>query len=114
MARKIGKRAKGAPRKPRAGTKKAGAQRASVKKASAKASHAKAPRRSVAKPKPKAPVQSHLDGFIDAAAHALGLPLRPEWRPAVRFNLEVTLRQAALVTDFHLPDEAEPAPVFRA
>jgi hypothetical protein len=113
MARKVAKRAKGAPRKPRAGAKRANIKRAGAKKAGKSAS-TKAPKRSVAKPKPKAAVQSHLDAFIDAAAHALGLPLRPEWRPAVRFNLEVTLRQAALVTDFHLPDEAEPAPVFRA
>ena len=113
MARKIGKRAKVAPRKLRAGAKRTSVKRAGAKKAGKNAS-TKAPKRSVAKPKPKAAVQSHLDAFIDAAAHALGLPLRPEWRPAVRFNLEVTLRQAALVTEFPLPDEAEPAPVFRA
>jgi hypothetical protein len=111
MARKVAKRAKGAQRKPRAGAKSANVKRAGAKKAGKNAS-TKTPKRSVARP--KAAVQSHLDAFIDAAAHALGLPLRPEWRPAVRFNLEVTLRQAALVTDFHLPDEAEPAPVFRA
>jgi hypothetical protein len=55
-----------------------------------------------------------LDAFIAAAARALDLPLAPEWQEAVRFNLDVTLRHAALVGDFPLPDEAEPAPVFRA
>ena len=55
-----------------------------------------------------------LDDFIDAAARALDLPLEPAWRPAVKANLLVTLRQAALVSEFVLPDDAEPAPVFRA
>jgi len=55
-----------------------------------------------------------LDDFIDAAGRALGLPLEPEWRAAVKANLQVTLRQAALVSEFALPDDAEPAPVFRA
>jgi hypothetical protein len=55
-----------------------------------------------------------LDDFIDAAARMLDLPLEPEWRAAVKANLQVTLRQAALVSEFALPDDAEPAPVFRA
>jgi hypothetical protein len=55
-----------------------------------------------------------LDDFVDAAARALELPLDPAWRPAVKANLLVTLRQAGLVTEFALPDDAEPAPVFRA
>ena len=55
-----------------------------------------------------------LDDFIDAAARMLDLPLQPEWRSAVKANLQVTLRQGALVAEFALPDDAEPAPVFRA
>ena len=55
-----------------------------------------------------------LDDYIDAAARVLALPVEPEWKPSVRANLEVTLRLAALVTEFVLPDEAEPAPVFDA
>ena len=55
-----------------------------------------------------------LDHFINAAARALDLPLQPEWRAAVKANLQVTLRQGALVTEFALADDAEPAPVFRA
>jgi hypothetical protein len=55
-----------------------------------------------------------LDEYIDATARLLDLPLEPAWRPAVRANLEVTLRLGALVDGFELPDEAEPAPVFVA
>jgi hypothetical protein len=55
-----------------------------------------------------------LDDYIDAAARALAVPIEPAWKPAVRANLEVTLRLAALVAEFPLPDEAEPAPVFEA
>jgi hypothetical protein len=57
---------------------------------------------------------NHLDTLIGAAAEALNLPVEPEWKPAVRANLAVTLRLAALVAEFELPDEAEPAPVFEA
>lgn len=55
-----------------------------------------------------------LDNFITAAAAALDLPLEPAWRPAVTANLAVTLQHAANVAAFPLPDEAEPAPVFKA
>ena len=59
-------------------------------------------------------VEGPLDKLVDAMARALGLPLEPEWRPAVKTNLDVTLRLAALFADFPLPDDAEPAPVFVA
>ena len=55
-----------------------------------------------------------LDHFIGAAAHALALPVEPAWKPAIKANLEVTLRLAASFADFPLPDDAEPAPVFVA
>jgi hypothetical protein len=55
-----------------------------------------------------------LDDFVAAAAVALGLPLEPEWRAAVKANLDVTLKHAALVAEFALPDDAEPAPIFKA
>ena len=45
---------------------------------------------------------------------AIDLPVEPAWMPAVKANLEVTLRLARLVADFPLPDDAEPAPVFGA
>ena len=55
-----------------------------------------------------------LDDFIMAAADALALPIDPAWLPAVRTHLEITLKHAELVAGFDLPDDAEPAPVFRA
>jgi Protein of unknown function (DUF4089) len=58
--------------------------------------------------------RASLDDYIDAAARTLAVPIEPAWKPAVRANLEVTLRLAALVAEFPLPDEAEPAPVFEA
>ena len=55
-----------------------------------------------------------LDDFIDAAAKLLSLPIEPEWRSGIKANLQVTLRVGAMVAEFELPDEAEPAPVFEA
>jgi hypothetical protein len=55
-----------------------------------------------------------LDDFIDAAAHALGLPIEEAWRPAIAANLRVTLEHAAAVEAFPLPDDAEPGPIFKA
>jgi hypothetical protein len=63
-----------------------------------------------ARPKPRDP----LDDFISAAARALDLAIDKAWMPAVRSHLQVTLRLGALVTAFALPDDAEPAPVFKA
>ena len=55
-----------------------------------------------------------LDAYIDAVSKALALPVEEAWKPAVRANLEVSLRLARLVDDFTLSDEAEPASVFAA
>jgi hypothetical protein len=55
-----------------------------------------------------------LDKLIDASAAALALPIEPEWKPAIRANLAVTLRLANMVGEFALPDEAEPASIFEA
>ncbi len=55
-----------------------------------------------------------LDDLIDAAARALDLPIEPEWKAAVKTNLQVTLGHGTLVAAFKLPDDAEPAPVFVA
>ena len=55
-----------------------------------------------------------LDDYIDAAATALGLRIEDAWRPAVRANLDVSLRLARMVDEFPLPDETEPASVFGA
>jgi hypothetical protein len=56
----------------------------------------------------------NLDDLITASARAFDLPIDSAWHPAIRFNLEVTFRFAALVASFPLPDDADPAPVFRA
>lgn len=54
------------------------------------------------------------DRLVEAQARALGLVLDPSWTPGVRANLDAILRIAALVDAFPLPDDAEPAPVYRA
>ena len=55
-----------------------------------------------------------LDDYIDAVARALKLPIVDAWRPSVKANLEVALKLAALVDEFALPDDTEPASIFRA
>jgi hypothetical protein len=55
-----------------------------------------------------------LDDYIDNVAKALALPVQDAWKPAVKANLEVSLRLARLVDEFALPDETEPASVFVA
>ncbi|HXQ09281.1 MAG TPA: DUF4089 domain-containing protein [Bradyrhizobium sp.] len=55
-----------------------------------------------------------LDAYIDAVGKALALPIEEAWKPAVKANLEVSLRLARLVDEFALPDETEPASVFAA
>jgi 1-carboxybiuret hydrolase subunit AtzG-like len=55
-----------------------------------------------------------LDDYIDAVSKALALPIDDAWKPAVRANLEVSLKLARLVDEFALPDEAESASVFAA
>lgn len=54
------------------------------------------------------------DDFIEASANALGVPLDPAWKLAIRDNLAVTLKLARLVDEFPLPDDTEPAPVYKA
>jgi 1-carboxybiuret hydrolase subunit AtzG-like protein len=56
---------------------------------------------------------SPLDDYIAAAARALDLPIEASWMPAVKTNLEVTLRLATVVADFELPDTTEPAPIYK-
>jgi hypothetical protein len=55
-----------------------------------------------------------LDDYIDAVASALALPIDDAWRPAIRANLDVSLRMGRIVDEFVLPDETEPASVFTA
>jgi 1-carboxybiuret hydrolase subunit AtzG-like len=60
------------------------------------------------------PHDDPLDRLIEDAAAMLALAVEPEWKPAIRAHLAVTLRLARLVDEFPLSDEAEPGPVFRA
>ena len=55
-----------------------------------------------------------LDDYIDAVSKVLGLSIEEAWKPAVKANLEVSLRIAGLVDEFDLPDQTEPASVFAA
>jgi Protein of unknown function (DUF4089) len=61
-----------------------------------------------------AKISDPLDDYIDAVSKALALPIDDAWKPAVRANLQVSLRLARLVDEFSLPDETEPASVFAA
>jgi hypothetical protein len=51
--------------------------------------------------------------YVDAAASLIGLPLDPAHRPGVILNLQRIAQMAALVGEFPLADETEPAAVFR-
>jgi 1-carboxybiuret hydrolase subunit AtzG-like protein len=55
-----------------------------------------------------------LDAFISAGTRLIGIDIRPEWREAIRLHLAVSLAHARTVGEFSLPDEADPAPVFKA
>jgi len=55
-----------------------------------------------------------VDALVSAGTQALGLALDPQWHAGVKFNLQLILRHAALIDEFALPDDAEPAPVFHA
>jgi hypothetical protein len=65
-------------------------------------------------PPPQAGDGSRQETLVAASALALGLKLDPAWEAGVRFNLQLILRHAALVDEFPLPDDAEPAPIFHA
>ena len=55
-----------------------------------------------------------LDAWLDANAALLGIQIAPEWRDAVRQHLRITRDLALRVLEFPLPDDADPAPIFRA
>ena len=57
---------------------------------------------------------AELDAWIDASAVVLGFEIAPEWRDAVRLHLGITSAMAERVTEFALPEEADPLPVYRA
>ena len=53
------------------------------------------------------------EAVLDAMAPMLGLEIRPEYRPGIVTNLEMTARFATIVLDVPLDDHAEPAAMFR-
>jgi hypothetical protein len=55
-----------------------------------------------------------LDAYVDAVAKALKLPIEDAWKPAIKANLDVSLRLARVVDEFPLSDDTEPACVFAA
>lgn len=95
MKRKVKKTAKRPARKAASKLKAARAAKAAAKKSQA------APR-------------DGIDALVEAGAKALGLPLEAAWHASIKFNLQLILHHAALVEEFPLPDDAEPAPVFHA
>jgi hypothetical protein len=57
---------------------------------------------------------AELEAWLDACATLLGISVASEWRDTVRQHLCITRDMAQLVMDFPLPDDADPAHVFRA
>ena len=55
-----------------------------------------------------------FDAWLDANAALLGIPVAPEWRDSVLLHLRITREHAQRVMEFTLPDDDDPAPVFRA
>jgi len=60
------------------------------------------------------PKRDAIDSLVVASAQALRLTLDPSWEAGIKFNLQLILRHAALVDEFSLTDDAEPAAIFHA
>ncbi len=58
--------------------------------------------------------EASLDALIDAGSQLLGIAVQPQWRPAVRMHLAISLGHAATVLDWQADDHLDPAPVFQA
>jgi hypothetical protein len=116
MARTARRKSKNAAKKRKAGASTRSPAKIATKTASKTARKSKS--RSLKPTKSRAISDSAkpdpLDALIDAAAGALSLTIEPAWKAPVRANLQVILGQAALFAGFALPDDAEPAPIFRA
>jgi hypothetical protein len=50
---------------------------------------------------------------VERLAELIGLPIEPESRAAVAEILDTLLTAARTLAEFPLPDDAEPAPIFR-
>ena len=57
--------------------------------------------------------QFDAEAYVDAASRLIGLPIDPAHRAGVLLNLERIAQMAALVMEFPLPDDTEPAPVYQ-
>jgi hypothetical protein len=55
-----------------------------------------------------------LGTLAASGVKALALPIESNWQTGITFNLQLLFKHAALIDGFALPDESEPAPVFRA
>jgi len=68
--------------------------------------------------KPARPLRAKRpDAFaaiVTAASQTLALPIDASWQSGVTFNLRLLFKHAALIDEFPLPDDVEPAPVFSA
>ncbi|MEA2857835.1 MAG: 1-carboxybiuret hydrolase subunit AtzG-like [Methylobacteriaceae bacterium] len=51
---------------------------------------------------------------IDAAIASAAIVVDPEWRASIDAHFEAIAKAAALVMEFPLEDELDPAPVFSA
>lgn len=71
-------------------------------------------KRKIARKSPPAPKPDTIEFMVVANAQALSLKLDPSWKAGVTFNLHLILHHAALVDEFPLPDDAEPAAIFHA
>ena len=54
-----------------------------------------------------------IEKYVNAAAQALDLNLKPEHRPGVLENFTRLAQLAALVNEFPLTPEDEPAPLWK-
>ena len=115
MTRKVTRKPK-TKRPPKSGVRSGVKATARVKRL-AKVRSGKVRRKLTAPSKKKnveSPAVDLLDALVAANSRALKLPIDPDWQAGVKFNLQLILRLAALVDEFPLGDEAEPAPVFHA
>jgi Protein of unknown function (DUF4089) len=55
-----------------------------------------------------------LAAIVAAGSNAMALPIEPAWKATIKLNLHLLFTHAGLVDEFSLPDDSEPAPVFRA
>jgi hypothetical protein len=109
MKRTVKSTAKGAVRRTTKRTARAKRKSAARLKISrAKSSVAK--KAAAKKPAP----HDAIDVLVEAGARALGLPFDAAWHAGIKFNLQLILHHAALVDEFPLLDDAEPAPVYHA